>query len=239
MKRFVNVMRTPARTMAAIFIASIVFMACKKNDPGLITTPAAGLMAFNLAPDKSAIGFTLSGNQLGGQPLGYSNFTGTYLPIFVGNREVRSFDYNTGSTLAITNGNFADSTYYSLFLLGTNGVYRNLLVKDELDTLAAVAGKAWVRYINAIPDSSAQVHVTVGESTVNETAAYASVSAFKQVNAGSVNTSISNGGNISAARTITLEVNKIYTILFSGLPGQSDPAKAVQIRFIQNGTITP
>jgi hypothetical protein len=239
MKRFLNVMRVTVRTLASVVITGIVFSACKKNDPEFITTPAAGLMAFNLAPDKSAIGFTLSGNQFGGQPLGYSNFTGTYLPVFVGNREVRSFDYNTGSTLAISNGSFADSTYYSLFLLGANGMYRNLLVKDELDTLAAVGGKAWVRFINAIPDSSAPVLVTIGESTISESAPYATVSSFKQVNAGSVNTSISNGGNILTTRTITLEANKIYTVLFSGLPGQADPSKTVQTRFIQNGTITP
>ena len=196
-------------------------------------------MAFNLAPDKSAIGFTLSGNQLGSQPLGYSNFTGAYLPVFVGNREVRSFEYGSGSTLAISNGNFADSMYYSVFLLGANGVYRNLLVKDELDSLDAVPGKAWVRYINAVPDSSSAHVVTIGESSFAETAPYASVSSFKQVDAGDVSTGISNGGNISASRTINLEVNKIYTVLFSGIPGTTDPAKAVQIRFIQNGTITP
>ncbi len=234
-----NLIRTATRPAVALLLGALVLSACKKDNPEIINTPAAGLMAFNLAADKSAIGFTLSGNQLGNQPLGYSNFTGVYLPIFVGNREVRSFDYNTGSTLAISNGSFADSSYYSVFLLGANGVYRNLLVKDELETLDFVAGKAWVRYINAIPDSSTTPVITIGESTVSETAPYATVSAFKQVTAGSVNTAISIGGNISATRTITLEANKIYTVLFSGLPGQTDPNQAVQIRFVQNGTVTP
>ena len=232
-------MRTPMRMMAALLFVAFLFSACKKNESESIATPAAGLMAFNLAADRSAIGFTLSGNQFGNQPLGYSNFTGVYLPVFVGSREVRSFDYSSGSTLAISNGNFEDSMYYSVFLLGANGVYRNLLVKDELDTLDVVSGKAWVRYINAVPDSSSAPVITIGGSSFTETAPYATMSSFKQVNAGDVSTSISNGGNISATRTITLEANKIYTVLFSGIPGTTEAAKAVQIRFIQNGTVTP
>ncbi len=239
MKQMMNLIRAAVRPVLGLLCGALVLSACKKNDPEVINTPAAGLMAFNLAADKSAIGFTLSGNQLGNQPLGYSNFTGVYLPIFVGNREVRSFDYNTGSTLAISNGSFADSMYYSLFLLGANGVYRNLLVNDQLETLDFETGKAWVRYINAIPDSSAIPMVTIGESAVSAPAPFATVSDFKLVNAGAVNTGINNSGNISATRTITLEANKIYTVLFSGMPGQTDPNQAVQIRFVQNGTVTP
>ncbi len=240
MKKLLNVLRFSMKPLAGLFVVALVFSACKKNDVENVRTPAAGVMAFNLAPDKSAVGYTLSGNQFGNAALNYTNFTGAYLPVFSGNREVRSFDFNTGSTIALANGNFADSMYYSVFLLGANGAYRNVVVNDELDSLAAGTGKAWVRYINAIPDSvSAAPVVTIGENTVNETAAYATVSSFKQVNAGAVNTGITNGTNIVASRSITLEQNKIYTVLFVGIPASTDSAKAVQVKFIQNGTIAP
>lgn len=240
MKLLVNAFIKP---LAGLGLAALLFASCKKDDVNDdIKTPVAGLMAFNLATDKAAIGFTLSGNNLGSAQLGYTNFTGAYLPVFVGSREVRSFDYITGSTLAIATAAFADSNYYSVFLLGVNGNYRNVVVKDELIPLTPVSGKAWVRYINAIADTVAPAPVVkigpAGTEAFNETAAYASVSGFKQVNAGPVNTSVNNGAAITASRSITLEENKIYTVLFTGLPGQADPEKTVQVKFIQNGTVT-
>jgi hypothetical protein len=239
MKRVMNVVLRP---VAGLFAVALLFTACKKLSPDYQPNPAAGLMAFNLAPDKPAVAFTLSGNVLGNSSLGYTSYTGVYLPVYVGTREVRTVDYNTGSTLALATGNFADSNYYSAFLLGANGSYRNVVVKDELSSLTAAGGKAWVRYVNAIADSTAAPLVTIGtgaENAVNENAPYAKVSGFVQVNAGPVNTAVNNGGNIAASRTITLEENKVYTVLFSGLPNQTDSSKAVKVRFIQNGTITP
>lgn len=230
------------RPMAALFVSVLLFSACKKDDSNDVRIPVAGLMAFNLSPDQAPVGFTLSGNNLGNGPLNYTSYTGAYLPVYTGTREVRSYNLNTGSTIAIASGNFADSMYYSAFLLGANGSYRNLVVKDELDSLPAVSGKAWVRYINAIADSTVSPVVKIGsggeDDGLDESAAYAHVSPFAQINAGSVNTSV-NGGSITASRTITLEQNKIYTVLLLGLPNQTDTAKAVQIRFIQNGTIEP
>lgn len=236
MKQLLNFMRWGMRPLAGLFILSLVFTACKKNDVEYPRTPVAALMAFNLAPDKSAVGFSLSGNQFGNAALNYTGYTGTYLPIFVGTREVRSVDLNSGSTIAFTNGSFADSMYYSAFVLGTTGNYRNVVVKDNLDSLTATAGKAWVRFVNAIPDSSSIPVVTIGNDG-SEPAAYATVSAFKQVDAGTVSSAINNNSNISVSRNITLEQNKIYTVLFVGRPGQADSSQAVQIKFIQNGSI--
>ena len=239
MKRVKNLVLRP---IAGIFAVALLFTACKKISPDYQPNPAAGIMAFNLATDKPAVGFSLSGSLLGNAPLGYSNYTGVYLPIYVGTREVRTFDYTTGTTLALATGNFADSNYYSAFLLGANGSYRNVVVKDELASLTATAGKAWVRYVNAIADSATAPMITIGaggDNPVSENAPYAKVSNFVQVNAGPVNTAVNNGSNIAASRTITLEENKIYTILFSGLPNQTDSSKTVQVKFIQNGSITP
>ncbi len=236
MKKLKNVIGSYGLPLAGLLLTVLLFTACKKEDPKTIYTPAAGVMAFNLAPDKPAVGFTLSGNTLGNTVLNYTGYTGVYLPVYTGTREVRSVDYYMGSTIAISNNNFADSAYYSAFLLGANGNYRNVVVKDEVDLLTPVAGKAWVRYVNAIPDSASTPAITVG--TNNENAPYATVAAFRQVNAGSVNFAISNGSTVNASRTINLEENKIYTVLFLGLPNPTDPANAAQIRFIQNGVAT-
>lgn len=241
MKQLMKKLNGYARPLAALLVMALLFTSCMKNNTDIATQPstAAGLMAFNLAPDKAAVGFTLSNNQLRNPALGYTDFTGAYLPIYIGNREVRSVDYYTGSTIATTNGNFADSMYYSVFVVGNNGSYRNVLVQDNLSALTVSSGKAWVRYVNAITDSSARPVVNIGDGAVNETAGYATVSSFVQVDAGSVSTTVQDGGNINAARTLTLEANKVYTVLLLGVPGSTEPGKSVQIRYITNGVITP
>jgi Domain of unknown function (DUF4397) len=237
-------MKRIAKPAGVLLLATILFAACQKDDfnNGNIRTPAAGFMAFNLASDQNAAGFSLSGNNLSNAALNYTSYTGNYLPIYTGAREVRSYDFNTGSTLAITNATFADSSYYSAFLIGKSGSYRNVIVQDQLDSLNVSAGKAWVRYINAIADSAAVPSVSIGtsgETTINEQSNYANVSAYKAVNAGPVNTAVVSGSDFSASRTITLEENKVYTVLFVGDPTATDSTRNVQIKFIQNGTVTP
>lgn len=234
-----NNLRNVSRTFKIPFLLllfTVLFAACRKDKNDVTPIPAAGLMAFNLAADKPAVGFSLSGNQLGNTALTYTGYTGAYLPIYIGTREVRSFDFVTGSTIAISNKTFADSMYYSAFLVGANGSYRNVVVNDNFEQVTPVSGKAWVRYINAIPDSTTTTGVTIGE--INENASYASVSDFRQVNTGALDISVKNGGSINSERTINVEENKIYTVLFVGLPNQTDTTKAVKIRFIQNGTAT-
>jgi Domain of unknown function (DUF4397) len=229
----------PLRQLAIVTMMAVLFAACKKdNDIPQPAVPVAGLMAFNLAADQPTVGFALSGSNLGNTALGY--FTGAYLPVYTGSREVKSFDYNTGNTLALASGIFADSMYYSAFLIGANGNYRNVLVQDHLDSLPIAAGKAYVRYINAIADSAAMPSVTIssGENTLTENAAYGNVSAFAPVNAGQVTVTVS-GDSIAATRAIALEENKVYTVLLAGIPGATDTSRAVQVKFITNGTITP
>ena len=234
MKRLFQNVGMNRMTIMGLFAMAILFTACSKNDNDNVEVPSSGLMLFNLAPDKPSVGFTISGNQIGNVALGFTNYSGTYLPIYAATRELRSFDLNNGSTIASSTENFQDSSYYSAFLIGNAGVYRNVVVKDDYSTVTPVAGKAWVRYINAIPDTISRPDVTI--AGVTEGAVFGTVSAFKQVNAGAVSVSISSGA-FNANRSITLAENKIYTVLFVGLPsGTTDPNLAAQVKFIENGT---
>lgn len=228
---------TPVFSRLGIFgLAFVVLLlaACSKNDDNNFDQPSsARLMLFNLAPDKPAVGFTISGNQLGNASLGYTSYSGVYLPIFAATRELRAFDTNNGATIATSTDNYADSSYYSAFLIGANGVYRNVVTRDDYSAVVPAAGKAWVRYINAVTDTVTSPNVTIAGTT--EAAAFGTVSGFKQVDAGSLNTAITSG-TFDASRTITVAENRIYTILFVGQPGATDPLLAPQVKFIENGT---
>ncbi|MEP7143114.1 MAG: DUF4397 domain-containing protein [Ferruginibacter sp.] len=240
MKKGLRSVRFSRLALAGIILMALSFSACKKSLDVNNNTPAAALMAFNLAPDKAAVGIAIGGNNLTNIPLGYTSYTGAYLNIYPGTREVASYDYNSNdSAFAIVTQNFELNKYYSVFTLGANGTYRNVVVNDGLESLSDSSGKAFVRYINAIPDSTNPV-VTItanGTDLTNNSTSFATVSGFTGIAPGDITIKVANGTNISANRTITLEKGKVYTVLVVGIPGNADPAKLVQIKYITNGTI--
>ena len=238
MKVSFSSMRTGAWAVVGVLAATLLVSSCKKsNDNNNTNTPAAGVMAFNLASDIPGASITLSGNLLTQQPLAYNSFTGGYLGVFAGSRQVEAFNYGTGASLATGSFDFAADKYYSIFLVGKSNSYRTVIVPDDLDSTQSAGGQTQVRYINAIPDST---HPTVtvaagGSNVINEPASFGSVSSFRSVTPGSVAISVTNGGNINVNRTITLDQHGVYTVLLTGVPG-STAADSLSIRFIKNGT---
>jgi hypothetical protein len=240
MKKFLFFLRRHAFLLTGFLLMIVLFGACKKTLDTGTRSPVAGLMALNLVPDKASVNITLSGRSLTNFPLVYTDYTGGYLGVYTGTRDVASYDFNSGTMLASTSQLFADSSNYSLFVLGANGNYRNLIVKDNLDSLPSTSGEAFVRYVNAIADSTQQPLVTISSGATNvfsNNAPFATVSDFKGITPGDVSVKVNNESAINSSRTITVEQGKIYTILLVGIPGQADSAKAVQIRFIQNGVV--
>jgi hypothetical protein len=222
---------------------TILFSACKKYDNTANTrTPAAALMAFNLTIDKATVGVTLSGINLINAPLNYTSYTGGYIPVYLGSRDVKSYDFNSATTLATSNQLFQDSVYYSLFVVGNNGSYHNIISYDSLRSLVPSSGQAFVRYVNVIPDSTISPLVTIssnGTNFISNNTPFGTVSGFTKVNVGNITIGVNSGDSVAATRTIAVEESKAYTILLTGIPHAVDTAKAVQIKFITNGTITP
>ena len=241
MKKLMSFGRRNIIPIAAFLLVTFLLSACKKDINTGIQNPAAGLMAFNLAPDQDAVGIALANNNFTNGPLSFTTYTGGYNGVYVGNRNVTSYNYSSGADLATTNQLFEDSSYYSLFLVGANGKYNNVIVKDNLDSLPSGTGQAFVRYINAIPDSARQPLVTIssnGTDVFNNNAPFATVSNFKGITPGSISVKASSDTAINVSRDITVEDGKIYTILIMGLPQATDTAKALQIKFIQNGAVS-
>lgn len=224
--------------LLGLAVVVVAMQSCMKNKNDNPSTPIAGLMAFNLAADKNQVGFEIGGNVFTPQPLNFLNYTGMYNGIFVGTRTLTAFDAMTNSSIASANMNYEEGNYYSAFLIGTNNNYRALVVADSLDSLDAVAGKAYIRYINAIPDSTAPtVTVTANDAPVNSgVLSYGHITRFMAVNVGNVTINTSNGTNITTNRTFPVTEKKIYTILLAGNPA-SNNLDSVQTRYIENGTL--
>jgi len=237
MKKFFSDFRLGIIGIGTFMLIGTTLVSCLKDHDNTGNNPVAGLMAFNLAPDKSSVGISLSGNNLTNVPLGYSAYTGAYLGIFPGNRTVEAYDINNVNIVTSPAFMFEPKKYYSVFLAGANNSYRNIIVEDRFDSLSGVSGQAYIRYINAIPDSSKPT-VTIsagGTNAVNEQAAFAAVGEFKAVTPGQVSIAIANGSTINSSRTITVEQRKVYTVLLIGIPGAT--TNGIEIRFIENGML--
>lgn len=227
---------------AGLLTSMLIISSCKKDPINVPLQPVAGFMAFNLAADKPNVGFAISGSNLTNSAVAFTGYTGAYVSIYTGNRVVEAYDFGSGATISSQSAVFKDSSYNSSFLLGYNGIYKTIVVEDKLIPLTATTGKAWVRYVNAIADTAANSIVTVssnGDNTINESASFARVSEFQLVNAGPITINVTDSAAISANRTITVEENKIYTLLLVGVPNETDPAKIVQVKYIQNGQLNP
>src|SRR5690606_36779484 len=117
-----------------------------KKETGINTEiPGSGLMAFNLDADQPDLGISLSGNLLTNAPMDYTSYTGIYRNIFPGDRPVEAFDFSNDSVLASASFYFEVGKYYSLFVTGNDGQYRNFIVHDDVDSLSASDGKAYFR----------------------------------------------------------------------------------------------
>lgn len=241
MKNFFSSMRMLLMPVAGLLTVAILLSACTKfdNDDNSNNTPVAGLLSFNLAPDQPAVGIAIGSNALTNSPLAFTNYSGTYQRIFPGTRTIESYDFRRDSTISKVDFSFNPDKYYSLFVVGGNGNYRNVITQDNFDSLSATAGKAYIRYVNAIPDST-QPLVTFaagGTSVISDNAPFTAVSDFREISSGDVAVSVNNNTTINSSRTISLEQGKVYTVLLVGRPGETDSTRSVQIKFITNGSL--
>lgn len=223
-----------------LLATAVIFTSCNKvNDGDNNNAAVAGIMGFNMAPDQEAIGITLNGNAISNIPLTYNSYTGMYVAVFAGNRQIRSYSATTGAILAETNVVLDTNKYYSVYFLGTTGHYKHVFAEDKFDEMSGTNGKAYIRYIQAIPDSAvSHINISAGSTNwVDEDAAYSHISNFVAIDPGEITVGINNGTNVDTTRSITVEEKKIYTILLMGQPDADNPEKAVQIKFVANGTL--
>lgn len=227
-------------TLAAFLTFAVLFSACKKTESTRI--PQAGLMAFNLVPDQAGIGVAIDNRSILNGPLPYTNFTAGFVGVHPGTRELTSFVFSGGTTMETSPQNFKDSLYYSVFVMGTEGNYKNVFVEDPLDSLDATAEKAFVRYVNGVTgDDETTVSITSESAVVfNGTDEMGKVSDFKEVTPGTISVTVTNPGRDgSVTRDLEVAKNGVYTVLVIGTPGSADEDKDVQIRMAHYGNVTP
>ena len=218
----------------------ILFLSSCKKETDDVPTPVSALMAFNLAPDLEGVHISLNGNLVPGSPLSYSSFTGQYFNVFPGTRFIETTNPANLEILDSLSYNFEPGKFYSLFIVGVNNGYSNIVTVDNYDSLTSSSGKSYVRYVNALSNAPASdvALSSEGSLVINDNIAFGGVSEFIAVEPGNLTVAVTNEGPVHVNRTLSLEQHKAYTILLMGLPNQSDTTRSVQIRYIENGTVT-
>src|ERR1700722_12965367 len=91
---------------AGFLVAAVLLVSsCSKdkNNTAPVHIPTAYLMAFNLVPDKTAgVIITLSGNSISNVPIFFTNYTGGYLGVYPGQRQVQTYDGSSAGTPLMT-----------------------------------------------------------------------------------------------------------------------------------------
>lgn len=241
MKRPIFNLRRPLVATIAVLVTGVLFSSCLKDSDENDRIPTAGLLAVNLAPDQQSLAITLSGNFLTQTPLAYTNYTGGYQRVYTGTRSINAYDYPDSNPLSSSSQLFEADNYYSLYFIGYNGKYRNVISEDLFDSLSANSGNAYVRYVNAIADSAHLPQVVIssnGNAVISETGNYATVSTFKAISPGNISIAVNSAAGVDTSRSFSVSAKKVYTVLLTGIPGASDPDKRVQVKFIENGTLT-
>src|SRR5699024_11166109 len=152
--------------------------------------------------------------------LPYMAYTGGYVKIFPGNRSTDAVAGDTHNTLTSKTFDYETNKYYSLFVIGTEGDYENVIVNDGLDTLQANKGNTYFRFINAISDKTPVTSKVANDTAdlLSQEAAYGEVAPFTALDSGAVTISITDNNTINVERDVQLESQKAYTFLISGNP---------------------
>ena len=232
--------RTTSILFSLLFASAILFTSCLKDDDDLPEQDVAGFMGFNLSPDQPALGYKIDNSILSTNALGFGNYTGSYLPIYEGQRRIEAFNFGTGATLDSLSRAISTDKFYTAFLFGQDGNYRLNVVDDGLEGLQYVADKAYLRLVNGYTDTTLVPSFTyeVADSVVySENLVYRSVGAFVPVSAGSIDVRVQNGADSLTSRTIAIDAGKIYTILLLIKPETT--ATTPEIKFVVNGLLTP
>jgi hypothetical protein len=234
----IPVLRSATALASMMLLLTLVFSSCVKFNDDTDDEPAAGVLGFNLAPDIASGGFTFSGTSLSSSPLAFGNYTGAYLKVAPGIKEV--VGHSSGAAVTTPESfELEEQKYYSTFLLGFNNAYETRTVHDNFSGLSAISGKGYIRYINAVPDL---VHPTItfttsgGTHIVNENAEFTAISGFVEASPGELTIRFTNGGSIDTSRTITVTAAMVYTVMVTGHSAGTGDA-AVQIRYISHGTL--
>jgi len=215
----------------------LLFTSCKKDSVQPPAQGTSGFVVFNLAPDQNNLLVAIDGRSMSGTALKYATYSGNYISIFKGSRDVNSYDQLTNLILADTTVDFRDSSFYSLFFIGLNGHYKNFVAEDKLSSIPKNTGNAFVRYLYGIADSS-HAHVTIekdGNKIFDENNSFGNISDFKPIAPGDVSVSVKSDDNtINTQRTLTLQSNGVYTVLLQGFAQTLDTTQQIKIGYIQN-----
>jgi len=191
--------------------ASLFIGACKKNDDDDNAQPKARVMFVHGALDADSLRGRVNTTNI--RTIAFKTNSG-YSSVDAANNATLDFVFpGSGSVFGATTQNLVANNSYSVFAGGSATMKITVATSDDLT--APPAGKAKVRLVH-LGSGMGNAVFYVGGMTIDSNVAMGTVTAFKEVNAGTVNVTVAALPAVDALNPFTISAGKIYTFIFTG-----------------------
>ncbi|MBK6545577.1 MAG: DUF4397 domain-containing protein [Saprospiraceae bacterium] len=210
-----------------ILFSGILFQNCSKDDAG--ASGPANLMFVNGLTDGKVSTVIIADSTIVALTAGFGSFS-AYNQIQNGSQSFKIRDNTTGSIVVSNNFNISGEKNYTLMATG-NTLNPELVIQEDNLTISD-SSKGYIRLINLSSNSNQMtLSITSGADLVSGVN-YKSSSDFVSLSPNKYDLSIKSGATEFAKVTnFNLNANKKYSILVTGLVGQTPKAS---VNFIIN-----
>jgi hypothetical protein len=219
---------------ACIVCMALLFSSCLKNSVSNYAPPVSLVSFFQASPDETSLDIYFNSNKVNLSPIAY----GTGLDYFRAYSGVRTINFYTSGVM---NQVFSDTAtlkpnlVYSLFLTNKPNQPELVLLNDTINQ--PQPNTASVRFVNLSPDAPNADLVLNNVVTVTNKA-YKGFSSFLPVTGNTAyNIQVKQAGTSTVLATlsnVTLNTNRVYTIIFSGLVSGTTTADQPVIYYVTN-----
>lgn len=213
------------KTLYALFaiVTTTLISACGKSDTEV--TEYGSFSIYNASPTSATYDVYLNGSKLNSAALPYAGGV-KYTQLTAGSYETKfTVATETASVYTKTGITVSNTSFSTLYLIGTPGNLQGLLLNDNF--AGASTDKAYVRFVNLSPDATA-LDLGIKDATSNlvTSKAYQDFSGFVAVEAGAKVLEIKQTGTTTVKATVdrTFVNGSFYTVIAGGkvTPGTNE-----------------
>ncbi len=223
-------------SLLGAMVVALGFSSCFNDDQYGQVTPIAYVSFYHGSPETENLTITVDNRIYNHQTFEF----GTYLEygnFYTGNRQFSFRPAHAANSFLDTVLLLKPDIAYSVFLKEQDQQLKPLVVKDSL--FRPAEGKALLRMVHLSPDTPEVILLHSGEELLFEDLPFGEVTAFQNVEQGSLNLSLKTAADeeaVVSASNVNLVAGRIYTLVVRGYqnPGGAGNNKSLSLQLIKN-----
>ncbi len=205
------------RTLYALVVIAVVTFTSSCGKSSTEVTEYGSFSVYNASPTLATYDVYLNNSKLNGAALPYAGGV-KYTQLTAGSYETKfTVSGETASIYTKTGIAVANTSFSTLYLIGTPGNFDGLLLNDNF--AGSSTDKAYVRFVNLSPDATAlDLGVKDATSNLATNKVYKDFSGFVAVDAGAKVLEIKQAGTTTVKATVdrTFVNGSFYTVIAGG-----------------------